>query len=114
MATRFFLFFVVMDSSGLSFAIMADSCVDFMFMGSRIGFFDAALIPFVMCNFDGMNEAVGVNDTHRIMIEYMRFRCDAIMVAKENRRCSCLSLSIDVSWCLLRGQIFSWGHEPVE
>ena len=89
MATRFFLFFVVMDSSGLSFAIMADSCVDFMFMGSRIGFFDAALIPFVMCNFDGMNEAVGVNDTHKIMIEYMRFRCDAIMVAKENRRCSC-------------------------
>ena len=54
MATRFILVLLIMESL---LSAMADSCVDFIFMGSRGG------------DFEGINEAVGVNEAHSVMME---------------------------------------------
>ena len=48
---------------------MADSCVDFMFVGSRGG------------DFEGINEAVGVNEAHSVMMEVRVLR-DIAMVKR--------------------------------
>ena len=66
MATRFILVLLIMESL---LSAMADSCVDFMFMGSRGG------------GFEGINEAVGVNEALSVMMEVRVLR-DIVMAGE--------------------------------
>lgn len=68
MATRFILVLLIMESL---LSAMADSCVDFMFVGSRSG------------DFEGINEAVGVNEAHSVMMEVRVLR-DIVMVKESS------------------------------